>query len=181
MPINPKSLENLKPPWGPENPPNRAGRPSAGATIREHMNGMTQSGTDEATLRKIAKDKSAPVGRRMAAIQLLKAIEVDDLSDFDPYVEGAVTLSELRASGVDTSVVKKAKVTVRSMGEQGTETTREIEVRDRAGDALDKIIGHTAPTMNEQEKNERLDAGKATGSEKIEVVYVDRITPKNPD
>jgi len=177
MPINPISLENLNPPWEKGKSP-KGGRPSAGASIRNVMNTLVGSGAGEKSLKKIARDKDEPVVRRMAAIQLLKAVEVDDLADFDGYIDGSYTLSDLRDKGIDTSVVKRAKVSIRHFKEGESETTREVEVRDRASDALDKIIGLTAPTMNEQEKNDRLDQGKATEGAKIEVVYVDRIKPK---
>lgn len=155
-------MENLKPPWTTETAPRTQGHKSAGSTIRDHMNKMVADGTDEDMLRSIAKDKKAPVAQRMAAMQLLKAVEISDPADFDPYLDGSATLSKLRDAGIDTTIVKKAKVAVRSFGDGESETTREVELRDRASEALDKIIGHTAPTVNEIVKNERLDEGKPT-------------------
>jgi len=48
-------------------------------------------------------------------------VEVDDLADFDGYIDGSYTLSDLRDKGIDTSVVKRAKVSIRHFKEGESE------------------------------------------------------------
>jgi hypothetical protein len=99
---------------------NPAGRKSAGAQIRDWLTTLADADADE--LRKITKGKG-PVAKQIAAVRLLRARESADLADFEALTQGKATLSELKAAGVDTSVIKKAKA---------TETGLEVELHDRS-------------------------------------------------
>jgi hypothetical protein len=126
---------------------NPRGRPAAGATIRERVNIIIESGTNEAELRAMARNKSLLVEDRMAAERILRTLEAPDIADFQPWLEGKCDLVELRERGVNTEAVKKAKVKVRvvPVGDGATEQhiEREIELYDRAGEDFDRIINHT--------------------------------------
>jgi hypothetical protein len=138
MPINPKSLDNLVPPWTSETAP-RQGRVTAGATLREQVNALAQKGLTEAQLRDLSRRKDEPWTRRAAALRILRTLEAGDLADFKDYLDGKADLDELRERGVDTTGVKRAKVTRTKYGEQ-----REIELYDRSGEDFDRVTTQTA-------------------------------------
>jgi len=131
--INPRSLANLRPkPWKPGQSGNPAGRPSAGSSVREWINTLAHK--TEAEWRKIASNTKEIGVKRMAAIQLLRAVEIPDMAD---YEDG--TLAELRERGVNTTAIKKLKIVKPKKGA----ARREIELYDRVGDALDRIMDRT--------------------------------------
>jgi hypothetical protein len=80
--------------------------------------------------------------KRTAAERMIRTLEAGDLADFAPYLAGEKSLAELKAAGVNTEIVKKAKVKVRTT-ENGTETEREIELFDRAGADFDRVLDRT--------------------------------------
>jgi hypothetical protein len=125
---------------------NPMGRPSAGATVREWINGMQHK--TEAELRRVATSPAAPCLKRAAAQILLRALEAGDLADFEPLLDGRQSLRELRDAGVNTEVVKKFKQKTRKVAAEdgdGVEEVveREIELHDRAGEAFDRICDRT--------------------------------------
>jgi hypothetical protein len=119
---------------------NPAGRPSAGASVKEHLNVM--AAWTEPDIRAAARSKDSPWAKRAAAERLLRAIEATDLADFDEAMKGA-TLSELRAKGIDTAAVKKLRTreTVLKSGEVVKES--EIELHDRSGQDFDRVMDRT--------------------------------------
>ena len=69
-----------------------------------------------------------------------------DLADFSPYLTGEKTLDELRADGVNASLVKRARARAHDTSrkdEQTTTTIREIELHDRlaAVRELNRVLG----------------------------------------
>jgi len=130
---NERSRKNLKP-FKPGQSGNPAGRKTAGATIREHMNAMAEADLTETQLRTIARGKNEPWPRRAAAERILRTLEAGDLADFQTVIAGEKTLAELRDEGVNTELVKKVKPV-----EHGVE----IELFDRAGGDVDRIMDRT--------------------------------------
>lgn len=137
-----RALANLKP-FRPGQSGNPAGRRTAGATVKEWLNALSDAGTTERDLRAIARDQSVAWAKRTAAERMLRTLEAGDLADFQPYLHGAKTLEELRAAGVNTEIVKKCKVKVRTLGDGTTETEREVELFDRAGADFDRVLDRT--------------------------------------
>lgn len=134
--------------WKPGQSGNPGGRPSAGSTIREHINDLATSALDEPSIRAIAKDIKAPWPKRAAANRILRTMEAGDLADFAGLLSGENKLEDLRAMGINTEVVKKFKQKTRVVpsGNNKIEEVieREIELFDRAGDDFDRIIDRTA-------------------------------------
>jgi hypothetical protein len=127
---------------------NPAGRPSAGATLREQFNALAASGLTQAQLRRIATDTRVAWTRSAAAREILKALEYGDLADMEPLLDGRLTLKQLRQKGVNTAVIRKVKVKTRTLrdadGEDvGTEVEREVELHDRGGDHFNLICDQT--------------------------------------
>ena len=93
----------------------------------------------------------------MAANRILAAMERPDLADFEPLLDGQMSLRELRADGKDTALIKKCKAKRRIIpGRDGAESTeeteREIELHDRAPaawrDIIDDTDGKPSQTIN---------------------------------
>lgn len=138
---------------------NPAGRPCAGATIKEHINVMAAAELPESELRGIARDARAPWTKRAAANRILRTLETPDLADFQDAVDGVADLQSLRDSGLNTEVVKKMKVKTKTYKDPTTEspvteTEREIELFDRAGEDFDRIIDRTAGKPTQHNKSE---------------------------
>lgn len=137
---HPNSLAALKP-VKPGEVRNPAGRPSAGASVKEWFNGLCD--TPEGELERIAKDKEEAPKRRAAAIQWLDILAgAVDLADLEAYIEGATKLSDLKATGIAARAIRKVKET-RKSGDWGEEVKREVEMSDRGGQALDRIMDRT--------------------------------------
>jgi hypothetical protein len=132
MPVNPKSLSNLRP-FEPGQSGNPEGRKSAGAYIKEWLNSLASLTLEEVA--KVAKDKTAPAAKIIAAERILRAAEQPDLADF----EGYATLKAARKAGLRTEAVKRLKIRKR---DDGT-TEREIELHDRAGADFDRMMDQT--------------------------------------
>jgi hypothetical protein len=138
----------LPPKKGERRNPN--GRPSAGAAVKEWWNLMRN--WDEARIRKVAKDASAPISKRQAAIQHLEAIRIPDIADFDGIVSGRQSLTQARNSGCDTTSVKKVKRRTRT-DDKGTTEEIELELHpSKASEALEKIMDRTdgKPTQTQK-------------------------------
>jgi hypothetical protein len=133
---------NLKPPWKPGESGNPAGRKTAGASVREWMNSFAEAELTPAQLRAISLDESMPATKIAAAQRMLRMIEHPDMADFNPYLGGVLDLEQLKGAGIDTSLIKKAKVR-EFQGETGTTIEREIELRDRSGEEFDRVCDRT--------------------------------------
>lgn len=125
--------------WKPGQSGNPAGRKTAGAYITEHLNSLAHADLSEADLRLIARDQKQPWTRRAAAERILRSLEAGDLADFEDYLEGTKKLPDLRKGGLNTEVVKRARVKVLKDGS----VEREIELHDRAGGDFDRILDRT--------------------------------------
>lgn len=142
---------NIPPPehrWRPGESGNPAGRPTAGLTIREHVNELARQDLTEAELRKIARNPETGWTKRAAAERILRTLEHGDISDFAGVLRGENNIEDLRAMGVNTEVVKKLKTKSRKQkvedGEVEEIIEREIELHDRAGQDFDRVVNHTA-------------------------------------
>lgn len=127
---------------------NPAGRPTAGATIREHYNALMASDLTQAQLRRIATDPRSSIARAAAARDVLRALEYGDLADFEPIADGKMSLEQARKKGLNTAAIRKIKVKRRTLRdaegqEIGEEVEREVELYDRAGDHLSRICDQT--------------------------------------
>jgi hypothetical protein len=122
---------------------NPAGRKSAGATIKEQFNWLAEQDLNEAEVRKIARDKSLPWTRRAAAERILRTLEAGDLADMEPALRGEKDLTTLRSEGVNTEIVKKIKVKTRVTPDGEEVIEREMELHDRAGTDIDRILDRT--------------------------------------
>lgn len=135
--------------------PGSPGRPrSAGLTIREAINELILKEYTEHDLREIARDKRCKASRRIAAERILKAMEFGDLADFEPWLNGEMTMAQLKQAGLNTEAIKKAKI-----GDKGG---RELELHDRSRPEVELLINQTELSIGDEEKNKRLDEGKAT-------------------
>lgn len=127
--------------------PNPAGRPPAGASLKEWLNVYAAAGMTEDELRTIARDKTAPWAKRAAANRALRTVEAPDLADFGDFMAGTADLEALRTKGIDTAIIKRVKErrTTLRMREGSTEetVTREVELFDRAGEEFDRICDRT--------------------------------------
>lgn len=134
--------------WKPGQSGNPGGSRSAGAYIQEHLNVLAAGDLTEIELRTIARDKRMPWTKRAAAERILRTLEAGDIADMEPILDGTKTLAELRESGVNTEVIRKVKTKTRILpgadGKDGaTEIEREIELHDRAGADVDRIMDRT--------------------------------------
>ena len=117
-------------PWGPDNPPPPPARP-IGASIKECMNQFASKKLDE--LRLIATDPNETSARAIAANRLLGAMERPDIGQFAGYLAGKEELADVKARGIDTAIIKRAKI--------GAKGEREIELHDR-GMAEAEFVTH---------------------------------------
>src|SRR5439155_17562829 len=107
------------------------------------LNSFAETKLNEQELRAIARDKSVEWSKRTAAERMIRTLEAGDLADFQPYLAGEKSLEELRQAGINTELVKKAKVKVRTLDDGTTETEREVELFDRAGTDFDRVCDRT--------------------------------------
>lgn len=133
--------------WKPGQSGNPKGRPTAGLTIREHVNQLAVEDLTEDELRKVARDKKVGWTKRAAAERALRTMEAGDISDFAGLMRGENNLEDLRAMGINTEVVKKLKSKSRKVqvgdGEVEEIIEREIELHDRAGQDFDRVVNQT--------------------------------------
>lgn len=143
MPANPQNLT----PFKPGESGNPAGRKTAGAYLREELNSIVHANLTEDEVRRIARDKKAPMNRRAAAERYLRLIEAGDIADFAGLLRGENQIEDLRGMGINTEVVKKFKQKTRKVavgdGEVEEVIYREIELHDRAGTDFDRIAEQT--------------------------------------
>lgn len=144
MPIHPNSLANLGPAWTSETAP---ARKTVGAAIKVWMNHFSTQDLSSQEVAEIYRDEKAPLTKRLAAKRLMRAMEDPDMADYEPVLEGEISLRDLRASGVDTTLVKKMKIREKTTtGEDGGETrevTRELDLHDRSLDEVRTIMDYT--------------------------------------
>lgn len=126
---------------------NPAGRPAAGASLREWVNTFDQKKLSRQQLLAIARDDSQPFARQAAAIRCLRTTENPNMADFEPLLRGTQTLEELAKAGVDTSLVKRIKERRKAVVEDdehiADEIERDIELHDRGGEEFDRICDRT--------------------------------------
>jgi len=80
-----------------------------------------------------------------------------DLADFEPFLTGEKTLSDLREAGVDTTLVSQARVTKSRAGE-----TRTIHLADSlaALNSLARVMGLVTDRMDLTTRGEAISPGK---------------------
>ncbi len=78
----------------------------------------------------------------VAAKIILEAEARADPADFEKVISGMMTLDELRATGVDTSVVKKLRMRSKTGLSGDTEEIVELELKD-TGEAIDRFLDRT--------------------------------------
>lgn len=136
---------------------NRPGRPAnCGSTLIEWINSFAYQEFTADDLRRIIKDSRTPKAKQAAADMMLRLGERADMADFEPLLDGQMSLRELKASGVDTAMVKKTKTKTRRIpqgdGEPIVETEREVELHDRAlaawRDVVDDTNGKPTQSVN---------------------------------
>jgi hypothetical protein len=124
---------------------NPKGRRSAGASLIEHLNSLGEM--TEAELRDLFEDPRQPTLRRAAALQLLHSLECGDLADFEDSMAGRVTLEDMALAGFNTAIVERFKRKVRTIrhrnGSIETIASIDIELHDRSGAAVDRIMDRT--------------------------------------
>jgi hypothetical protein len=141
---------------------NPAGRaPNAGSTAREYVNQLVVDRIKEPELRRIARDAEEEPAKRAAAVRVLRWMELPDLADFEPLLDGQLSLRELRSQGVDTGSIKKVKTRRKVLRKpdgdiEGEEVEREVELYDRSGEDFDRVCDRTdgRPTQRLDVKND---------------------------
>lgn len=135
---------------------NPEGRRSVGASIKEWMNSLGElndgEGLTRDELRAIIKNPKTGSNKLGAAIALLHLGESGDMADYEGLLDGRDTVAELREDGIDTTLIKKIKRKQRTvkkgdLTEQFVE--REIELHDRSGDAIDRVMDRTEGKPNQ--------------------------------
>lgn len=132
---------------------NPRGRPpNVGQSLVECMNDLDALDLTTAELRAIANDPNEKHRRAVAAQELVLMRERGDLADFEDVMRGNETLEDARRRGLNTSVLKKLKrkskrVDYVSGSKDGDsvelEVECDIELHNRAGEALDRVMDRT--------------------------------------
>lgn len=149
------SISNLMPPWKPGQSGNPLGRPTAGLTIKEHINSIAASNLTRDEIFEISKNPKEAWSRRVAAIRMVRSVEDPDIADYEDYLGGQINLRELRASGVDTRPIKKIDETERRIP-QGRdldpiiEIERKLELHDRSSADFDRVMDQTVGKPSQQ-------------------------------
>ena len=127
----------------------KAGNPgkpkNCAASVNEWVNILSNGKLTREMLLKIARQANTQT-KRAAAVKVLRLGEMPDLADFEEMAEGKVKLKDLRAKGIDTSVLKKIKPKTRTIpdpdgGEPAVERECELELHDRTGAAWRDLVG----------------------------------------
>ena len=136
---------------------NPAGRPPGGLVVEEWLNLLLHDAEmDRDALWRLAENAKTPTAKAIAANQALLARFPADLSDFEPFIDGARTLKQLKSDGVSTYGVKscevKRKRLVAGAGDAAQEWEiehRKIELHDRSGPAFDRVMDRTVGRSRE--------------------------------
>ena len=102
MPVNPKSLDNLIA-WKPGQSGNPSGKPRGACSPAEYLRMMQSPEYTVPVLRKISRSAKEPVGKRVAANQILSML-VDANDDLDERIEARRVRQEVndRLEGTPT-------------------------------------------------------------------------------
>jgi len=102
-------------------------------------------------IREQIESRLADLGASRARIireQLRLALEAD-IADFEELLTGRATLADLKTAGVDTRAIKRLKVNRRKVpgqsGDEVIDVTLEMYDRQKALDALSRLVGADAP------------------------------------
>ena len=128
--------------------PNLNGKPkNVGLTIIENLNTWADRRLVRRDLENIARSNDATFSEVIGAVQALHASEYTDMADFEELCEDGMTLKKLRDLGVNTAAVKKLRVKTTSRtthdGETIVETTKEVELHERATESFREIMDRT--------------------------------------
>lgn len=143
-------------PFKPGQSGNPAGRKKTGAYVTEHQNSlalaMEKGDITYDDLKKIAR--TDPNGnRRAAALYLYRRCEDPNMKDFEPVLDGQMSLREIDAAGYDTSMIKKCKTRITPQKDGDPIVTRELELHDRAldvhKDLMDRTEGRPIPAASD--------------------------------
>lgn len=119
-------------------------------TVRETVNQFVRKNLKEPALRKIRNDAYGKgCVDRMAAGRIIRTLEVPDMLDFEPYLRGECSLADLKKRGVNTELVKRAKVK-RTTKDGAEHIEAEVELFDRSGDEFDRLMDHTTPRPKQE-------------------------------
>jgi len=85
--------------------------------------------------------------KRAAAIEWLDRLAGGhDIADFEGLCDGKESMADLKGRGIPTRLLKKVKTTTRTCtrgGNEGTSIHREVELNERGGQAVDRILDRT--------------------------------------
>jgi hypothetical protein len=127
---------------------NPGGRRPAGASIREWYNILAaDENMTPAALREIVNDPKSHWTKIAAAQQALDTAERPNMATFEKVRAGEETIEEAHNRGLPTDQIKKFKLKVRATREKSgnivTETESEIELHERASNAIDRLHDRT--------------------------------------
>ncbi len=122
----------------------RRRRKSAGGLVLDWVDRLAVTRTRAPELRRIAADDRASWAKRAAANWMLDGMQTADPADFEPYLRGELSLTELRKAGINTRLVKRVRVRTRpSTKNHVEEIDRQIDFVDRTGPMLDRLLDRT--------------------------------------
>lgn len=119
----------------------RPGRPAASASYKNWLNEMQD--WDAEQLLSLIRSKRGPALKIAAARDILERAFPGDLADFELVCMGEIGLDEARARGLLTDRIKKLKTKEFTDKDGNTSTTREVELKDDANKALDRVLDRT--------------------------------------
>ncbi len=107
--------------------------------VGKYFNALSRRKLHHKKLRSIVRDLEQPQLYRAAAERILRTVDAVSIADFEPYCQGKCSLKDLQEQGVNVDALRKVKQTTKSDGS----VTREVELFDRAGEELDRIMDRT--------------------------------------
>jgi len=120
----------------------RANLPEANITL--YMKAMSRRLMSTKALRRVLESESRPHLMRTAAERLLKSCAgATTLADFDPWISGAMTLTQLKEAGVRVELLKCATIT-----KEGRRIELLDSARDEANYVENRLTGLPDRTVN---------------------------------